>query len=148
MKVLVFGFKSYGKFTSNISEQVVKRLRGVDTFIFDVRFSRDYFLGKIKKYDIVLGLGQHPRAKKIRIERKACNTCGGKKIGKKKYNYVSLKLKKTRGSIVTYNAGKYVCNYAMYVINETGKRFGFIHIPKDYNVKKAVAFVEKKIKEI
>ncbi|TAK06247.1 hypothetical protein EPO44_05600, partial [bacterium] len=46
-----------------------------------------------------------------------------------------------------YDAGDYVCNYSMYVILDHLKRrrllsrFGFIHIPHDYNPARARRFI-------
>lgn len=107
-----------------------------------------------------MGLGQCGSGKKIRIERKAINR---KRFGKKerpkpifkkrpKYYFLNLKLKKDRGSRISYNAGDYVCNYSMYVISnfirKKNIKFAFVHIPRNYNLNKAVKFVESKIHEI
>ena len=67
------------------------------------------------------------------------------------FYHTSLKLKKISGSTITYDAGKYVCNYSMYVISEhlEGKntRFAFLHVPMNLDVKKGVDFIEYLLKD-
>ena len=156
MKILLYGFKPYKKWKENISEKIVRNIKdrkNLKKFIFDVDFNKK-FIKKIKRFnpDIIIGLGQHPRSKKIRIERKAINLRRKNKkeipkpISKKgsKYLFVNLKLKKSKDSWLSYNAGKHVCNYSMYVILEffKDKKFAFIHFPKRYNVNKGVRYIE------
>lgn len=165
MKILAFGFKPYLGHKKNITEEIVKNLRNrknLSKFVFPVEFNRKMFVGIISRYkpDAILGLGMHPSAKKIRIERRAVNLKQAskkekaRKIAKNKprYRLVNLKLKSDKNSRITYNAGKYACNYCMYIISELvgakDIKFAFLHIPKDYNVHKAVRFIESKIDEI
>jgi len=164
MKILVYGFKPYKNYRENITEKIVRKISNracLKKVIFPVKFKKEYFLEKIKKLkpDVILGLGQHPRGQKIRIERKAANS---KKYnqerpeiiykGKPKYQFVNLKLKKDKDSWISYDAGKYVCNFSMYVITDFFKnkeiKFAFVHIPKDFNFKRVIRFVENKIDEI
>jgi pyrrolidone-carboxylate peptidase len=157
MKTLIYGFKPYKKYKKNISEEIVKKINKTKA-IFKVKFNKSQYINKIKqtKPDIIIGIAQHPRAKKIRIERKAVNIYRKNKKAKPKLikkspkSYlVNLKLKPTKDTIVTYNAGTYGCNYSMYIILDYIKnkniKFAFIHIPKDYNLKKAVKIVNKLI---
>lgn len=123
---------------------------------------KKYFWKKIRKnkLDIILGLGQHQRSKKMRIERKAVNLkreskkVKAKIISKSKplHFFVNFKLKKDKTFWISYDAGEYVCNFSMYVISDFLKnkdvKFAFIHIPKDCNINKAVKFVESKIDEM
>ena len=165
MKILVYGFKPYKNYKENITEKIIRKIRNrkyLVKIIFPVKFEKHTFLKKIRTInpDIILGLGQHPRSKKIRIERKAINLKRKNKKEKPKIIsknkpfsfFVNVKLKKDRTSWISYDAGKYVCNFSMYVISDFSKnrgiKFAFIHIPKDYNVDKAVKFVESKIDEM
>lgn len=162
MKILIYGFKPYGRWRENITERVVGKVRGrkgLKKAVFPVRFERGIFLKEIKKCkpDIILGLGQCPRGKKLRIERRAANLKRSSKKekpkiiskGRPKYQFVNLRLEKSKISWVSYNAGKYVCNFSMYIISDFSKdkniKFAFIHIPKDYDVNKAVEFIETEI---
>jgi pyrrolidone-carboxylate peptidase len=154
MKVLVYGFKPFLGLKENVSEQVVKGLKGVKKAIFDVKFGKQQFIDVIKKHgpDVIIGVGQWARGEKIRIERKAVNLKWKSKkevpkpITKKgtQYLFTSLKLSKDKASWVSYNAGKYVCNYSMYVISNYFKKlFAFIHIPMGFSKAKATKFLEK-----
>nr|MCK4930094.1 hypothetical protein [Nanoarchaeota archaeon] len=161
MKLLIYGFKPYKKWKQNISEKILRKIRrrGIVKIVFPVSFEKKTFVNRIKKLnpDIILGLGQYPGGKKIRIERKAVNLKRHTKKEKPKisfknkpeYNFVNLKLKKDKNSWISYNAGEYVCNFSMYVISDCYKKknikFAFIHFPYNYNLDKAVKFVENKL---
>jgi len=164
MKILVYGFKPYKHFKENVTEEIIRKIGNrpcLRKVIVPVKFKSDYFLKRIKKIkpDIILGLGQHPRGRKIRIERKAINSKQYNKErpeiiykNKPKYYFVNLKLKKDKNSWISYDAGKYVCNFSMYIISDflknKGVKFAFLHIPKNYTLKRATRFVETKIDEI
>ena len=164
MKILLYGFKPYRKRKENISEKIVLKIRNrknLKKVIFYVEFNKKNFLNEIKKFnpDVIIGLGQHPRSKKIRIERKSVNLKRenkkevSKKISKKepKYLFVNLKLKKDKNSWISYDAGKYVCNYSMYIISDFSQskdvKFAFLHMPKDIGLNPAVKYIEKILKE-
>ncbi|MDD5217888.1 MAG: hypothetical protein PHS88_07270 [Candidatus Omnitrophica bacterium] len=165
MKILVYGFSPYKNYSENITERIIRKIRNrkdLTKIIFPVAFQKHIFLEKIRKNNpgVILGLGQHPRSKKMRIERKAVNLKRENKqeqakiISKNKpaHLFINVKLKKDNNSWISYDAGKYVCNFSMYVISDFSKnkniKFAFIHIPKDYSVNKAVKFVESKIDEM
>ncbi len=165
MKILVFGFKPYQDYKENITEKIVKRLKtrkNLQKVVLPVKFDKKIFIKAIEEYkpDVILGLGQHPKATKIRIERRAINLKQSdkkekpKKIEEKgsRYRLVNLKLKEDKSAQVCYDAGKYVCNYCMYIVsdlaNKNDIKFAFLHIPKDYNIAKATKFVKAKIDKI
>lgn len=165
MKILVYGFRPYGKYKENITEKIIKKIKnrkGLIKVIFPVEFQKQLFLNKISrnKPAIILGLGQHSRGKKMRIERKAVNLKRRNKQQKPKiisenkppYLFANLKLKKDNASWISYDAGKYVCNFSMYVISDASRnkdiKYAFIHIPKNYNINKAIKFIESKIDEM
>jgi len=66
----------------------------------------------------------------------------------------NLKLDRDRQARFSTDAGDYVCNYSMYVILDYVKRhhlptrFGFVHIPHDYNLAKAKRFLLSATKAI
>lgn len=164
MRILVYGFKPYGHYTENVTERLIGRLparRGIVKNVFDVRFDAAMFEQVLASTspDVIIGLGQHPRARKLRIERKAQNRRGERgnalmpiqRDGPKTY-FATLEFPQTAATTVTYDAGVYVCNFSMYVMARycarTGARFGFIHVPKDYSVDKLVKYIERVIEKL
>ncbi|MBZ9572159.1 hypothetical protein KJA15_02420 [Patescibacteria group bacterium] len=163
MKLLIYGFGPYKEYEENITEKIIRKVKNrknLKKIIFLVSFKKNQYLEKIREYkpDIIFGLGQCSRGKKIRIERKAINL---KKENKKrrtisknkpKHLFLNLKFKEDKHSYISYNAGKYFCNFSMYVIAEFCKgksiKFAFFHIPKDFNLNRAVKFIEVKIDKI
>jgi len=157
VKILVYGFKPFGGLKKNISEEIIKKIgeeKDLKKIIFSVDFNKKMFINKIKKIDpqFILGLGLCPRGEKIRIERKAVNIA--KKENKKEniilnnkphFVFFNWKLKKDKNSRISYNAKKYVCNYSMYIVSTLIKdaKFAFLHIPKDYDIKKALRYIKK-----
>ena len=179
-KILIFGFKPYGRYKTNISEIIVNKIRNKKIgkkIILPTAFDRNKIIKKLKeiKPDIILGMSQHPRARKIRIERKAKNIIKLKKekipenrrfsghrkskgfssesrlINKnsKSVLFTNLKIKKINGITITYNAGTYVCNFVMFIImdhirkNNKDTKFAFLHIPKDYSIRKGINTINK-----
>lgn len=164
MNILIYGFKPYKKFKNNITQEILSKIparRNLDKVIFPVKFDKQIFLKEVQfhKPDAIIGLGQHPRARKIRIERKAINLKGSKDSGYQpidkndsRFRFVTLKLKRDSQSYVSYNAGKYVCNFSVYILSrwseENNVKFAFIHIPKVFDVDSAAKFVESKVEFI
>lgn len=161
MKILLYGFKPYGKYRTNISEEIIKKIpprKNLKKLIFPVVFEKNIYLKAVEDFtpDLILGLGQYPRGKKMRIERKAINLKGTKIKGYQvieengpKLRLVNWKLKKERNLWFSYNAGKFVCNFSMYVFSELARKnkakFAFLHVPKDFKIDLAVKLVEDKI---
>ena len=166
-KLLVFGFKPYGHNKANISEIIVNKLKNKKIskkIIFPITFNKHIIIKKImkEKPDIILGLSQHPRARKIRIERKAKNIIKLKKEKKsrrisknsKKEFFTSLKIPKTKETTIAHNAGTYICNFSMYSIiehiakNNENIKFAFLHIPKHYDIGKGTKIINNIINNI
>lgn len=163
-KILLYGFRPYKNYTENITEKIIASLSKPDgpaTCIFDVQFDKEMFRRVLKSYqpDYIIGLGQHPRAKKLRIERKAKNLWRepGKEarvISKKlPEEYIaSLSFPETELTTKTYNAGDYVCNFSMFVMLEycsnNGAEFGFLHVPKTASVKEIAGYLKKFIRTL
>jgi len=65
-----------------------------------------------------------------------------------------LKIGKISGTTITYDAGTYVCNFAMFIImediirNNQNIKFAFLHIPKNYNLRKGINTINKVINNI
>jgi pyrrolidone-carboxylate peptidase len=164
MQILVYGFKPYADYSSNITEQVLAQVDETATLkkrVFDVRFDAAMFndaLAQIRP-ERIIGLGQHPRARKLRIERKAKNLrkSGGDKPvpilpGGPRDCYATLTLPQNKLTTVTYDAGSYVCNYSMYLMaqycSQTGAQAGFIHVPVNYDVQRLYRYLQQAVRQV
>ena len=157
MKALVYGFGPYGKYTHNITTNIVREINRVKLakgIVFDVQFDSNQFTEALERYqpEVIIGLGQHPRARKIRIERRARNwresaSLAGKPIESygPEFRYVSLKIPEAEETTVTYDAGDYVCNYSMYLMcRETEKmdaKYAFLHVPIHVDIQQTIELI-------
>ena len=157
MRVLVYAFKPYGPYETNITEQVLSHPQfcpRVSKKVFDVEFDYDMFNRTFMASDaqIILGMGQHPRARKLRNERKARNLYKTLEGEFQPINeagplarFSTLDLPAGGDLTTTYNAGNYVCNFSMYIAAEycdkSGARFGFIHVPRKYPARSLIKFL-------
>ncbi|HEX9878912.1 MAG TPA: hypothetical protein VGB25_01815 [Candidatus Binatia bacterium] len=160
MRILVYGFGPYGTFRKNVAEDVVRglpRYRGLKKVVFPVQFHRKQFISAVKQYDpdAVIGVGQCSAGKRLRIETRAVNErLDGRRdaprpISRRGAKNLSTNLRPAcaREARISTSAGRYVCNYSMYVILEFLKRYrphvryGFIHIPHRYDAKGAGRFL-------
>jgi len=167
MRILIYGFGVYRSFKENVTEKIIHRLprrRQLRKIIFPVRFHRRQFIDAVRKHDpeVILGLGQCSRGRRLRIELRAVNKRRNDKGEKAKPiirggpRQLPTHLKLQIGSVARFsrNAGDYVCNYSMYVILDYLKRrrepvrFGFIHLPHDYDSRKAKRILLKAIDSI
>jgi pyrrolidone-carboxylate peptidase len=113
--------------------------------MFETEFERT-------KPDVILGLGQHPRARKIRNERVARDAQGEdartpKPISGDGDLRMSLEIPEHELLTTTYNAGAYVCNFSMYVAEEYMRKKGgqaaFLHIPRKIDLEQATQYLEE-----
>lgn len=162
--LLLYGFGPYDKHKENISGQLLEHMQFppvVHHEIFDVRFDRSMFIAAMKRHDpdIVIGLGQSARSRKIRIERKAVNAMGergGRIVPIRQsgpaFYMANLRIPTEDRTRVSYDAGTYVCNYSMYLLSEycekRHKQFAFIHLPKSIDRGVAAAFLDRVIEKI
>jgi len=165
MRVLIYGFGAYRQFRDNITARIVKCLpnsSGLTTKIFPVRFQRRQFITALKRHqpDIILGLGQSSR-KQIDVETRACNrrrageTDELRPIFKDRAKSLptTLKIRAGRSVRSSNDAGDYVCNYSMFLFLDAigragGKaRFGFIHIPHNWQLNEAVQLVRRILRQ-
>jgi pyrrolidone-carboxylate peptidase len=163
--VLVYGFGAYRQFRDNITARIIKSLpKSADlaTQIFPVRFQRRQFIAALKRHrpDIILGLGQSSR-KQIDFETRARNRRRAAKSVELKPIFrdrpkclpTTLKIRTGRSVKKSHDAGDYVCNYSMYVLLDAiareGRkvRVGFIHIPHDWDLDKAVKLVGRVLRQ-
>jgi pyrrolidone-carboxylate peptidase len=161
-KALVYGFGPYEEFDWNISQAILGLLDPSPELVrevFDTRFSRFMFQRSLRQHspDVIIGLGQHRSARKLRLERRALNQWGDRRSMLQTVSrtgpprlYVNQRLPEDENTTVTYDAGTYVCNFSMYVCLEhcitTGARFAFIHVPRVYDVALATTYVSKAVR--
>ena len=165
MRVLVYGFGPYRQFRDNITAKIIKRLPqsgDLRRCIFPVRFDSKQFVGALRRHrpDVVLGLGQSSR-RKIEIEMRAANRKRVMERGQAKrismtgpkWLRTTLEIKTGQQAGKSTNAGDYVCNYSMYLmLAHIGRAkmntvFGFVHIPHDYDRRKASRFVQRILRQ-
>ena len=165
LKIWVYGFAPFLHYTENITQKVILSLqqdKALSLIRFDVlpvRFEPEIFSQPIEEFqpDFVLGMGQYPRGKKIRIERKAYNWQQDKRQNPNLAKAIiagapatlrpNWSISPTVMSWRSYNAGRYVCNYSMYQLTHLAQshhfNYAFIHIPKDFSLEPAVRFVKE-----
>ncbi len=157
--ILLYGFGPYDNHETNISGELVNGMRlpgNVHRKVFDVCFDRTMFIEAIDRHDpeIIIGLGQSARSRKIRIERKAVNLMGERGARKRPITghgpdhlFMSLEIPRDDRSRLSYDAGTYVCNFSMYVMTQhcrdSGKLCGFVHLPKRLSLRQAGTFVSR-----
>jgi pyroglutamyl-peptidase len=167
MRILVYGFGVYRSFKENVTEKILRRLprrRQLRKIIFPVRFHRSQFIDAVRKHDpeVILGLGQCSRGRRLRIERRAVNRRRNDRHeratpiirGGSRQLSTILKLNIGPPARFSRDAGDYVCNYSMYVILDYLKRrrvpvrFGFVHVPHDFDPGRASLILAKAIDRI
>jgi pyroglutamyl-peptidase len=165
MRVLIYGFGPYRQFRDNITAKIIRQLPKSDDLkkiVFPVRFNRKQFVEALRRHrpDIALGLGQSSR-RKMEVEGRAANRKRAQKADRPKpisakgpkWLPTTLEIKAGRQAEKSRNAGDYVCNYSMYVmLAHIGRAkmnipFGFVHIPHDYDRRKASRFVERILRQ-
>ena len=167
MRILVYGFGVYRDFKENVTEKIIRRLprrRWLRTIVFPVRFHRGQFLQAVREHnpDVILGLGQCSKGRKLRIESSAVNQRRNNKSEKPKpivtggspLLVTNVDLDLAGRARPSRDAGDYVCNYSMYVIldylkrRRSATRFAFVHVPHDYDPGTARRILAKAIASI
>ena len=167
MRILVYGFGVYRNFKENVTGKIIRRLprrRQLNKIIFPVKFHRRQFIDAVRKHDpeVILGLGQCSRGRRLRIERCAANKRRADRRerakpiirGGPRQMRTHLGLDIGPQARMSRNAGDYVCNYSMYVMLDYLKRrrllarYGFVHVPHDYDPRKALRILVKAIDRI
>jgi pyrrolidone-carboxylate peptidase len=162
-RILLYGFGPYDNHETNISGELVREIRlpGVQRRVFDVCFDRSMFIDAVDACDpdLVIGLGQSARSRKIRIERKAVNLMGERSEKKRPINrqgpeqiFMPLDIPYDERARLSYDAGTYVCNFSMYVIADhfrgSGRLSGFVHLPKRCDMRDAEIFVKQFVEKL
>ena len=164
-RILVYGFGPYGPFSDNITARILKTLPrqpGLTKRVFPVRFHRKQFIDALMraKPDIVLGLGQSSR-RRIEIESRGVNHRRANRSAQRRAIFAAeakqlattFKIKAGRWARTSKNAGDYVCNYSIYVLlreikqQKLAVRLAFVHIPHDYDPRKARKFIRQVLRQ-
>jgi len=167
MRILIYGFGPYRQFQDNVTEKILRRLPKrpwLKKIVFPVKFNRRQFVEAVKRHrpEIILGLGQRSRGRRLRIEGRAVNKWRNSKREKPKPIIkggsrslpANFRLNMGPQARSSRNAGDYVCNYSMYVILDSLKRrrlpihYGFVHVPHDFNPRRASLILVKAIDKI
>jgi pyroglutamyl-peptidase len=164
MRILIYGFGPYRQFPHNVTEEIVSAFperRDVKKIVFPVRFYKGQFTRVLQTFkpDVVLGLGQCSTGTLLRPEHRAVNrrqNSGAETTklivrGGAPTLFTSLHLKLAKHAKSSQDAGRYVCNFSMYVMLDYIKRrelpilYGFVHVPHDYDPRKAVTLLHHAI---
>jgi pyrrolidone-carboxylate peptidase len=164
-KIWIYGFGPFRQYRKNITQEMLNHLperTGVKTQVLPVRFERDLFLKPVESFkpDYILGLGQCPRGDLLRLERRAFNGMRDRRLGleqpidatQPEHILLSWKLPVRSDTRISYDAGRYVCNYSMFVLGrhaqERGIPSAFVHIPRTYALKSGLAWLEQLLKDL
>ena len=166
-RILVYGFGPYRQFRDNVTKKVLRHLprrRGLQKVVFPVRFHRGQFIEAIKRHDpdIVLGLGQCSGGRRLRVEARAVNARRAREDQKAKpivgrgASHLMTNLPVSLGPWGRRSrfAGDYVCNFSMYVMldflarQDSKTRYGFVHIPHDYDPRKAAEILDGALEKL
>lgn len=161
----IYGFGPYLEFETNITADIIGQLsktEDVSVHVFDVAFDRQMFLAELKNLNprYVIGLGQSRRAGSLMLETSAKNMMSaehgatGVPIDSACPFSIplSLEMPVLEGCVLSHDAGTYVCNYSMWVIEnwckENKSKFGFIHVPFNYDVSLATSYLSHLVKDL
>lgn len=153
-RILIYGFEPFGRYQRNLTQEIVQSLperRGQILKVLPVRFEAQIFEPLIQEFkpDYVLGLGQCPRGRMIRIERRGHNLMRDRKAALEAPidpqgpesvtpNWLIRPHSQSRFS---YDAGRYVCNYSIYLLSRLAQaqdfRYAFLHIPRGFSKRAA-----------
>ncbi len=164
-RIWIYGFGPFRQYRKNITQEILNQLPerpGVKTQVLPVRFESNLFLDPVKHYqpDYILGLGQCPRGDLLRYERRAFNQMRDRRLGIEQPidpSYpesilLSWKLPIRSDTRISYDAGRYVCNYSMFVLGQHAQESripsAFVHIPRTYSLKSGLAWLEHLLKDL
>lgn len=165
MRILIYGFGPYLGYRHNVTQKIIRqfpRQRGIKKLVFPVVFHRGQFIRALReiKPDLILGLGQCSGGRVLRIEQRAVNRKRKNRNAKpfpilrsgRRNMMTTLPLNLGKVARRSADAGEYVCNFSMYVIldylqrHQLKTRYGFIHVPHNYDVSKALRFLTQTIR--
>lgn len=157
--IFIYGFGPFKHYRSNITQRLLEALPerpGLYKRILPVRFEPELFLQPLAELqpDYILGLGQCPRGKLLRIERKAWNLMRDKSCGLERPIHpqgpaavpVTWRLPTRSDTRLSRDAGRYVCNFSMYVLSQAAWNrsllYAFVHVPRGYPLQRGLNWLE------
>ena len=158
--VLIYAFSSWGGKSKNVSQEVLQALEvQADKVTLKVKFEYEPYKDIVKRgYNLIVGLGQYPRGRSIRIERFAQNLFGSRakgyvpiELGGPDKIELDLRLTPMPGVLFSDDAGRFVCNFSMYTLMRHKKKetkLAFFHIPKQVGVDWATEVVSKLLAQV
>ncbi len=152
--ILIYAFEPFGPYRRNITADLIAQLPlrpQWQAHVLPVRFEAELFLKPVRAFepDLILGLGQYPRGNLIRIERKAFNHKRDRtqnldeSIDPEGSDSLALRwqIRPNSEQRVSYDAGRYVCNFSMYTLaqyaQEQGIASAFLHLPCGFSLTRA-----------
>jgi pyrrolidone-carboxylate peptidase len=145
--VLAFRYKE----KPNISERLVRSLRQ-PKFVLAPPYDTAVLLNRIRelKPDLIIAIGQSRKGHLVRIERTARRVLAiHKKVVLKSHKklHATLRIRKVKGTRVSYDAGTYFCNYVFYELLDQFRsgqpKVALLHVPKTLALEKAERTVKK-----
>lgn len=153
--ILIHGFGPFRRYRRNVTQAILEALPphpNWHTAVLPVRFEPEIFLPLVESLnpDYILGLGQCPRGELIRIERRSYN------LMRDRSKNLEAPIDPDGPGLITpswriptnsrrrnsYDAGRYVCNYSMYLFSryaaEHQRKYAFLHIPRTFSVQSGV----------
>lgn len=160
----IYGFAPFRHYRKNITQELLALLpprQGLKTEILPVRFEKELFLSPLETVQprYILGLGQCPRGHLLRLERCAYNWMRDRSQGIDQVidsnlpdkSTLSWQLPLRSDTRFSYDAGRYVCNFSMFQLAWAAQNreipFAFVHIPKDYSLKRGLNWLESVLQE-
>ena len=163
--ILIYGFEPFRRYRRNITQLLVEALPTRPKWhrvVLPVRFEAELFLPLVEQLqpNYMLGLGQCPRGRLIRIERRAYNLMRQNKAdagvpivpGEPEYLLPNWRIAPTGRMRHSYDAGRYVCNYSMYLLGgyaaAQGCRYAFLHVPRQFSVRAGVREIVRLLEKL
>lgn len=156
--VFIYGFGPYQEFETNITADIIERLGEEKQYacqVFDVVFDRAMFEAVLDSHRprTILGLGQSRTGETLRIEQRARNVmrdaeiCPIESSCEAEFLHLSWALPKMSFCSESEDAGDYVCNFSMWVVENWARRnkarFAFLHVPRTLASEIALSYIRK-----
>lgn len=163
--LLLYAFQPFGKYPTNITEEILYLLppySSLTTVVLPVDFEPERWPHLVTRLQPshVLGLGQCARGQQIRVERRAYNQMKDRSYGLEQVIETdgpetlstTWALPSLSGFTVSYDAGRYVCNYSMWQMTRLSEYhhlpYAFLHIPRTLPLRWACASVQHLLRRL
>lgn len=157
--LLLYAFQPFGKYATNITEEILYLLPSypsLTTVVLPVDFEPERWQHLVTRLQPshVLGLGQCARGQQIRVERRAFNQMKDRSCGLEQpietdgpaTLSTTWHLPFLSGFTLSYDAGRYVCNYSMWQMTRLSEQwqmpYAFLHIPRTLPLQTACGAIQ------